>query len=109
VATFSVRVMRRDTTTVVEFAGDLDYERRQAIAAAITDALAAPCAELVIDLEAVTFIDSIGVEAAIMSPARAANTLAMAFRVEPGVTVRQLVGQMGLEDLLHRSHNSGTR
>ena len=88
---------------MVELAGDVDYENRDAVHDAVTGALAAPSLELVIDLQAVTFIDSVGVEAAIVSPCRAANTIGMAFRVEPGDPVRFQLHQMGLDDLLERA------
>jgi anti-anti-sigma factor len=97
---FSVRVGRLDTATVIELIGDVDYDKRDAIEAALMEALTAPAAELVVDLRAVTFIDSIGVEAAIASPARAAGALGWAFRVEAGESVSRIIRQMGLEDLL---------
>ena len=103
---FSVRVERHDDKTVIELMGEVDYEKRDAINAAVMDALTARAPELLVDLQAVTFIDSIGVEAAIVSPARAAGTLGTAFRVEPSVSVRQILHQMGLEDLLRRAHDA---
>jgi stage II sporulation protein AA (anti-sigma F factor antagonist) len=99
---FSVRVTRNDTATVIVLTGDVDYDKRDAINAAMTDALTALPAELVVDLQAVTFIDSVGVEAAIASPARVAGTLGTAFHVEPSVGVRRILRQMGLDDLLER-------
>ena len=106
---FSVEVTRHDASTVIEVIGDADYGTRDAINAAVTDALAAPGAELVIDLQAVSFIDSIGVEAAIATPARAASTLGLAFRVEPSANVRRILSQMGLEDLLQWAGRTETR
>jgi anti-anti-sigma factor len=103
---FSVRVTRNDTATVIELAGDVDYDQRDAITAAIADALTSPPAELVVDLSAVRFIDSVGVEAAIVSPARAAGVLGTAFRIESGESVRRILRQMGLEDLLRRGDDA---
>ena len=100
---FAARVAHHDAATVIELAGDVAYETRDAVMDAVIDALSAPSSELVIDLREVTFIDSVGVEAAIVSPSRAATTIGMAFRVEPGDSVRFLIHQMGLDDLLERA------
>jgi len=100
---FSARVAHHDAATVIELTGDVAYETRDAVVEAVIDALAEPASELVIDLRDVTFIDSVGVEAAIVSPSRAATNIGMAFRVEPGASVRFLLHQMGLDDLLERA------
>ena len=71
---FSARVAHHDAAAVVELTGEVAYENRQAVTEAIVGALAEPATELVIDLRDVTFIDSVGVEAAIVSPSRAATT-----------------------------------
>ena len=101
---FSARVAHEDAATVIELAGDLGYETREAINAAVMDALTVAAPKLIVDLQAVNFIDSIGVEAAIASPARAASALSMAFCVEPSATVRLILVEMGLDDLLERAH-----
>jgi len=100
---FSARVAHHDAAAVVELTGEVAYENRQAVTEAVVGALAEPATELVIDLRDVTFIDSVGVEAAIVSPSRAATTVGMTFRVEPGEPVRFLLHQMGLDDLLERA------
>lgn len=100
---FSARVEHRDAATVVEVSGDVDYGTSGEVADAVVSALAEPTSELVIDLRDVTFIDSVGVQAAIASPSRAANTLGVGFRVEPSEPVRFLLHQMGLDDLLERA------
>jgi anti-anti-sigma factor len=102
---FSARVAHEDAATVIELAGDVGYETREAVNAAVMNALAVPAPKLVVDLQAVDYIDSIGVETAIASPARAANSLSMAFCVEPSATVRHILVEMGLDDLLQRAHD----
>jgi len=104
---FSVEVTRQDATTVVELSGDVDYATRDATNAAVAEALGAPSMELVMDLRAVGFIDSVGVEAAIAAPARAASTLGVAFRVESSPAVHRILGQMGLNDLLRGPRRAG--
>jgi anti-anti-sigma factor len=103
---FSVRVTRNDTATVIVLTGDVDYDKRDAINAAMTDALTALRTELVVDLQAVTFIDSVGIEASIASPARVVGILGKSFRVEAGAKVRRTLRQMGLEDLLERGRDA---
>ncbi|MEY2420593.1 MAG: anti-sigma factor antagonist [Acidimicrobiaceae bacterium] len=95
---FSVRVDRGDAVTTVTLTGEIDLTTRAAIDEAVAEALAEPRApRLVVDLRAVTFIDSSGLSAAIVVPARAAEDAGLDFKVMSGPGATRALEVSGLD------------
>jgi anti-anti-sigma factor len=89
-----------DGAAHVLFAGELDALSEPAIARAIGRALALPLRAVVIDLDAVTFIDSTGLQA-IVNGYRDAAAFDIGFRITPAAhpVVARILKVTGVDEL----------
>jgi anti-sigma B factor antagonist len=90
----------RDGAARVLLVGELDVLAEPAVARAIGRALASPLRAVVIDLDAVTFIDSAGV-GAIVNGYRQAAAFGIGFRMGPATdpVVARILKATGLADV----------
>jgi anti-sigma B factor antagonist len=98
----SVRVHRDDRTTTIVLSGEVDLAAHPALADALAEAMTELAASrLVVDLGAVTFIDSSGLSAAIVLPARAADDAGITFNAISGPGVARALQVSGLDRFVH--------
>jgi anti-anti-sigma factor len=104
---FSVRVDYDGTVTSMVLAGEIDLAARDAVSAALAEALSDRTAtrRLVVDLSGVSFIDSSGLSAAIVVPARAAEDLGVGFEVVSGADVSRALEVSGLDRFVRRGED----
>jgi anti-anti-sigma factor len=93
-----------DGAAHVLFAGELDLLAEPAAARAIGRALASPLRAVVLDLDAVTFIDSTGLEA-IVKGYRDAAAFGIGFRIGPAADplVARILKSTGMDELTGES------
>lgn len=96
-----VAVHRDDDATRIEAGGELDLATRDALHAAVVDALDEPSSdELIIDLREVTFIDAAAVHAAVIDSAGEARAAGVRCHVLPSERVRRILEIAGLDELI---------
>jgi anti-anti-sigma factor len=99
---FAVDVRREEMTTTIVLSGEIDLAAQSALAAALAAALREPAApQLLVDLSAVTFIDSSGLSAAIVLPSRAAHDAGIGFSAISGPGVARALKVSGLDRFVH--------
>jgi anti-sigma B factor antagonist len=99
---FSVEVHRDGGTTTIVLSGEIDLAAQPAIADALVEAMTEPAApRLLVDLSGVAFIDSSGLSAAIVLPARAAQEAGITFKAIPGPGVARALQVSGLDRFVH--------
>lgn len=96
-----IAVHRDRHETRIEAGGELDYASRDRIRQAVVDALAEPAApDLVIDLREVTFIDTMAMQAAVVSASEVARDAGIRSKVLASDVVRRVLEISGLNELL---------
>lgn len=99
---FTIRILTRPPTTVVEISGELDVAAASALRTAITSTLDEELRDLRLDLSALTFVDAAGLQA--LARARAEAIVRGAHlevtdwgsaldRVALGATARAVIGE----------------
>jgi anti-sigma B factor antagonist len=106
-APFSVRVYYDETVISMVLTGEIDLAARDAVGAALADGLAErpTIRRLVVDLSGVSFIDSSGLSAAIVVPARTAEELGITFEVVTGEGVLRALELSGLDRFVRRGED----
>lgn len=94
-----VHVDRSEGLATITGSGDLDFNTRSELAAAVAEAFQQPGLRLlVIDLRQVTFLDSSGVANGIMEPWRRAKSAGIECQLLFGPAVQRMIDRLGLGD-----------
>jgi len=97
---FTYRIDREDDRVTIHLAGEVDLAAAPRVEAAIAEALAGDTADIIIDLDGVTFLDSTGLRVLVAAQANCAGEGRSLTLVNPSVSVSRILEITGLGQTL---------